>query len=264
MQTSIFDRYHYGESLIHHLDPRVKVVVTVLFVVSNSLLPDGAWLGFELSLGFVLLVIVLAQVRLTYVLKLSALVIPFALVAVTVLFVTPGDTWVSFWLGKWHLTASYPGLIRFASIFLRSWLSVQMAILLAMTTEMPDLLHALRHLGVPDMLVAITSFMIRYLSVLVDEATRLMRARDARCAGRALGITDIGWQARVAGNMAGQLFLRSFERSERVYNAMVSRGFHGHFLTINPHHMTRRDWLAAGLSILFLVTVQVGTQVRIF
>ena len=264
MQTSILDRYHYGESPIHHLDPRVKVVVTILFVVSNSLLPDGVWLGFGLSLGFVLLVVAMAQVRLAYVLKVSALVIPFALVAVTVLFTTPGDLWVAFQFGEWQLTASYPGLIRFVSIFLRSWLSVQMAILLAMTTEMPDLLHALRHLGVPDMLVAIASFMFRYLAVLVDEATRLMRARDARRAGRATGLANVGWQARVAGNMAGQLFLRSFERSERVYNAMLSRGFRGHFLTINPHHMKTRDWLAAGSSVTFLVMVQIMARVGRF
>jgi len=237
------------------------VVVTVLFIVSNSLLPDGAWVGFGLGLGFVLLAVSLAQVRLAYVWKVSALVIPFALVAVTVLFATPGEPWASFWLGRWHLTASYPGLVRFGSIFLRSWLSVQMAILLAMTTEMPDMLHALRHLGIPDMLVAIASFMIRYLSVLVDEANRLMRARDARSAGQPPGVTKIRWQARAAGNMAGQLFLRSFERSERVYNAMLSRGFQGQFLTINPHHMKRRDWLAAGLSVMFLVSVQIVARV---
>jgi cobalt/nickel transport system permease protein len=257
LQTSILNRYHHRESLIHHLDPRVKVVVTVLFIVSNSLLPDGAWLGFGISLAFIFVLVALARIRLGYVLKMSALVIPFALVAVTVLFATPGETWISFWLGRWQLTASYAGLIRFASIFLRSWLSVQMAILLAVTTEASDMLHALRHLGVPEILVAIASFMIRYLTVLAEEAGRLMRARDARSAGPTPGIAMVGWQAKTAGNMAGQLFLRSFERSERVYNAMLSRGFQGQFLTIHPHRVKMKDWMAAGFGIAFLVILQI-------
>ena len=94
-----------------------------------------------------------------------------------------------------------------------------MAILLTATTPFPDLLHALRHLRVPPVLVAIIAFMYRYLFVLADEAERLLRARAARSAGLPGG----GGRRvdRLAGarrrHMAGQLFLRSYERSDRVY-----------------------------------------------
>lgn len=132
-----------------------------------------------------------------------------------------------------------------------------MAVLLAATTKVPDLMHALRHLGIPSILIAITSFMFRYLSVLVDEAIRLMRARSARSAGRQSGLSSIAWQGRVVGNMTGQLFLRSYERSERVYHAMAARGFQGQFVTVNPHRVRRRDWAMGGLAIVVLMLLQI-------
>jgi cobalt/nickel transport system permease protein len=258
MHVNTFDRYELKESLIHRLDPRVKVVVTVLFVISNVLLPDGSWSAFLLSWGFILLVNRLAALKINYAFKRSFIALPFALAAVTVIFNVPGHPLVAFTLGSWQITATEAGLIRFASIVIRSWLSVQMAILLTATTQFPDLMHALRHLRLPQVLVAIVSFTYRYLFVLADEAARLLRAREARSArpanGRGGG--SIGWRARVAGHMVGQLFLRSYERSDRVYNAMLARGYRGHFQTLNPHVMSAHDWIGGGLALLSLIVIQ--------
>jgi cobalt/nickel transport system permease protein len=66
----------------------------------------------------------------------------------------------------------------------------------------------------------------------------------------------VQWRARIAGHMAGQLFLRSYERSDRIYNAMLSRGYKGELMTIHPHHFHARDWLICGLSILGMVIMQ--------
>ena len=74
----------------------------------------------------------------------------------------------------------YPGLERFVSIAIKSWLSVQAAIVLASSTSFPDLLVAMRALHVPQLLVSIFGLMWRYMFVLVDEATRLLRARASR------------------------------------------------------------------------------------
>ena len=260
MHVSTFDRYQTGESLIHRLDARVKVVVTVLFILSNVLLPDGAWLAFLLGWAMILAVNLLAGLKWNYALKRSFIALPFALAAITSIFAISGQSVFTLNLGSWHFTATEAGLIRFASIVVRSWLSVQMAILLTATTQFSDLMHALRHLRVPQLLVAVISFMYRYLFVLADEAMRLMRAREARSARPAGARGGSGgtlfWRAKVAGYMVGQLFLRSYERSDRVYNAMLARGYQGHFFTLNPHAMQPGDWLMAGIAAAALLLQQ--------
>jgi len=259
MHSDAFDRYHHGHSLIHDLDPRVKVVVTVGFILSNALLPDGAWMAFALAWLFVLIASFFSGLGLGFTFRRSFIALPFALAAITVLFSIPGKPVTSFQFLMWHFTITDAGLLRFVSIVIRSWLSVQMAILLVAVTEFPKIVHALRHLRVPAVLTVIISFLYRYLFVLADEVLRLLRAREARSAqmaGRGAG-GSVLWRARVTGNMAGQLFLRSYERSDRVYNAMLSRGYKGELMTIHPHHVHAGDWLIVLLSFVCLVIMQV-------
>jgi cobalt/nickel transport system permease protein len=258
MLPNTLDRYHDRPSSIHDLDPRVKVVVTLLGIFSVLWLPDGAWGAYGLVWCMVLAVALVAQLGVGWVLRRSLVALPFALVAITLVFTLPGQTLFTLQLGGWEIRASDAGLVRFGSVLVRSWLSVQMAILLVATTRIPDLLHALRHLRVPTLLVTILAFMVRYLSVLVDEVTRLLRARQARSAASAQGKAggSLLWRARIAGNMAGQLFLRSLERSDRIYSAMLARGFRGQYVTVNPHRMRRRDWLALGVALAALGMLQ--------
>ena len=252
-----FDRYRLKASPVHRLDPRLKVTLAILYIASNALLPDGAWLAFALSWGMVLLAQKRARLPFFFVVKRSFVALPFALAAVTVMFTLPGEPLATLPLGPWRLTLTGAGVVRFASIVLRSWLSVQGAILLTAVTPFPDLMHALRHLRVPAPLVAVISFTYRYLFVLTEEARRMLRAREARSARLPAGGGggSPGWRARVAGHMVGQLFLRSYERSDRVYNAMLARGFRGQFFTLNPHRMRPHDWLtgAAGAGSLLLL-----------
>ena len=259
MHVSTFDRYKHGTSFIHRLDPRVKVVLTLLFIVSNVLLKDGAWIAFVAGWLALLVANRAANFSFGYLFKRSFIALPFALAAITVIFVQPGNPLTSWTWGSRTITISDAGLVRFASIVIRSWLSVQAAILLTATTQFPDMMHALRHLKVPAILISIISFMYRYLFVLVDEALRLLRAREARSArlvndGKHGG--TVFWRAKVTGNMAGQLFVRSFERSDKVYNAMLARGYRGQLLTMNPHIMTGRDWSLLTLGLLLIIGLQ--------
>jgi cobalt/nickel transport system permease protein len=148
-------------------------------------------------------------------------------------------------------------LIRFVSIVLKSWLSVQIAVLLAGTTPFPDLMDAMRALHFPRVLVAIVSFMWRYIFVLVDEAMRLRRARDARSAVRAghKGGGSVTWRAKVAGGMAGNLFIRSYARSERIYQAMAARGYRGEFRTLAPAALERADLSLGLVAMVYLLSV---------
>jgi len=171
----------------------------------------------------------------------------------------PGPALFSLSLGPVTLHASLLGLSRFVSIALKSWLSVQAAIVLAASTSFPDLLVALRALHVPRLMVAIFGLMWRYLFVFVDEAGRLLRARLARSGvgpdpdAKAGG--SLAWRAQVTGGMAGSLLLRAFERSDRIYMAMVSRGYDGEARSLPLPHIRPTQWavLAAGVGVLIVL-----------
>ena len=258
MHADAFDRYHEANSPLHHLDPRVKVLAAVAFILSNVLLPDGAWLAFALSWLFVLGLNLLAQLGLGFTFRRSFVALPFALAAVTAIFSIPGTALAEWHLGSLTLIPTDAGLLRFVSIVIRSWLSVQVAILLVAVTRFPDLIHAFEHLHVPAILTTIIAFLYRYLFVLTDEVMRLIRARQSR-SGAVAGLKSgrsVTWRARVAGNITGQLFLRSYERSDRIYNAMLARGYSGQLRTLNPHIMKRSDWLFAALSVVIILLLQ--------
>lgn len=181
------------------------------------------------------------------------------LAALPLLFSTPGETLIHGTLLGWDWGITDSGLTRFLSIVVRSLLSVQMAILLTGTTRFPDVLHAFRHLRVPTVLVTVIAFMYRYLFVLVDEASRLIRGRQSRSALRMgqRGGLSISQRGRVTGNMVGQLFVRSIDRSERVYNAMTARGYRGQFLTTNPHRLMLTDWVAMLAWLILIVVIHI-------
>jgi cobalt/nickel transport system permease protein len=227
------DRYVPRHSRVHHADPRLKVVLVVATVLGIALLPVGAWVAY----GIVWLVLVsastLAQLGPLRLVRGSWIVLPFVLVAVPLLFTRPGEPILTFELGPLSLTITDAGVRDVLSIMAKSWLSVQAALLLSYTTPFSSLVDALRGLRVPGIIVNIISFMYRYLAVLADESGRMSRARQSRSASAADGRSggSVAWRARVTGAMVGSLFIRSYERSERVYSAMLARGFDGTFRT---------------------------------
>jgi cobalt/nickel transport system permease protein len=256
MHVHFLDPYRPRNSPVHRLDPRVKLVLTVAFILTAALAPQGAWPVYILLFASIVSVEIVSALGVGYVLKRAALAFPFALAALPVIFTAPGPVMLSLPLG---LTLSQPGLERFFSIALKSWISMQAAIVLAASTPFPDLLVAMRAVKLPRLLVAIIGLMWRYIFVLVDEALRLIRARAARSGtgaesgARAGG--SITWRARVTGGMAGNLFLRGIERSDRIYTAMLSRGYDGEVRSLPLPGVQPWHWaaLAGGLAILVLL-----------
>jgi cobalt/nickel transport system permease protein len=258
MHFSPFDLYRAGDSILHGLDPRAKLALTLAFILSVSLTPVGTWPIYMLLLALVLSASVASELGLTFVLRRAALALPFVVAAFPVLFTIKGDALASVRLGAWTLTLTQPGLERFVSVALKSWLSVQMAILLTATTPLPDLLLAMRSMGLPRLLVAVLGLMWRYLAVLVDEALRMMRARDSRSGsweGRGGG--TLLWRARVTGAMAGTLFLRGYERSERIYSAMLARGYDGTIRSLpsQPLSWAERMMLLVAFALLLALVL---------
>lgn len=232
MKHSFLDLYREGTSPLHRLDARAKLLATLAFILSASLLPVERWPGYLGLAALALAAVVAAEVPLRVALGRSLVAVPFALMAAASLpFLRPGAPLLTLAVGPWRLAATDAGCAAFAAVLVRSWLSVFAAGLLTATTPFTDLLGALQALGLPRLLVALMSFLYRYLFILVDEAERLSRARASR-SGALLAKTarlggSVRWRAQVLGGMIGSLFIRSYERSERIYQAMLARGFDG-------------------------------------
>jgi cobalt/nickel transport system permease protein len=247
MHVHFLDPYQPRSSPVHRLDARVKFVLALAFILTVALTPAGAWPVYVLLLSLVLSAGVLSELGLGYVLKRASLALPFVLAALPVIFTLDGQVLYTLVAGPWTLAATSEGLERFLSIAAKSWISVQAALLLAASTPFPDLLIAMRWVRVPRLLVAIFGLMWRYLFVLVDEAVRMLRARAARSGQPELSRGKTGgslaWRGRVAGGMAGSLFLRGIERSDRIYAAMLSRGYDGEARSFPLPALERQHWL---------------------
>jgi cobalt/nickel transport system permease protein len=261
MHIHWLDQYQPGLSPVHRLDARVKLSLVLAYILAASLMPVGAWPAFSLLFFYVLALTLVSGLGLLRVQRRALVALPFALAAVTIVFTTEGPLAFALSLGPWRLRATEPGLVRFFSIMLKGWLSVQMAVLLAGTTPFPTLLMAMRSLRFPPVLVAINSFMWRYVFVLADEAMRLSRARDARSGVRS-GLKSggpVSWRAKVVGGMVGNLFIRSYERSERVFQAMAARGYRGEFHAFSSPALPTRDvWLGMVLAVYLVAVLLVG------
>lgn len=265
MHIHVLDQYRHADSPVHRLDPRVKLTAALAFILAAALTPDGAWLAF-LALALLWLAVTLAaDVPVGLLLRRGLVALPFAFAAVTVLFSIAGQALVTIPLPftDHALVITDNGVVRFVTILLKSWLSVLMALLLSATTIFPDILRALRGIGVPKVLVGILAFMYRYMFVLADEVLRLLRAREARMASGPAGQKAGGslfWRARVVGGMAGSLFVRSLERSDHVYSAMVSRGYAGELLWLDKPELRRQDLLLASLFVALLVLIELWAR----
>lgn len=258
----VLDQYQEGNSLVHRLDPRVKLVLTLAFIVAITALPHGAWLSLLLLLLATGTMIVVSRIRPLLILKRTMIAIPFALTALTLAFTSKGTPLLTFTLASWSLSITDRGAVAFVSILAKAWLAVLMATLLAATTSFPDLLAGMRDLGLPKIIVSTVSFMYRYLFVITDEALRLHRAREARSAHRGgKGGGSVMWRARVLGGMIGSLFLRSYERSERIYAAMLSRGFQGNVRTMRAKGLRATDLVVAVAFVIYLLAILTVTTI---
>jgi cobalt/nickel transport system permease protein len=222
------DRYLPGDSVVHRADARVKLLLAIGAILAIGLVPVGGFAALSLVWVVLLALSIVAGLGPWRLTRSSWVALPFMLIALPLLFTRPGAPLATIELGVVTLTITDQGVREVATILLKSWLSVQVALLLAFTTEFPDLIDALRALRVPAIIVSIISFMYRYLAVLTGEAGRMNRAKLSRSAvvsGRGGG--SLRWRAGVTGAMVGSLFLRSYERSERIHAAMLARGFQG-------------------------------------
>ena len=197
--------------------------------------PITYWISYLLFFALILGVILIAKLPLLTVFKRSLIEIPFILFAVLMPFFGTGKSSIFF-----GFTIYEEGLLAAAAIISKGTIGVLGAIALSATSTAKDILQGLERLKLPAILVNIATFSLRYINVVSDEMERMKVARIAR-GFQARGVRD--W--KILGSAAAALFIRSYERGERVHLAMLSRGFTGALPKISNDSPSRQDLLGA-------------------
>jgi cobalt/nickel transport system permease protein len=250
MRHAFLDHHSQTESPIHRLDARAKIIVFFTFILIGVSSPPTSFLLLSL-LGLGLIgIAVLARLPLGHLLRKVLVVLPFLfVVALSIPFMKTDALGGGYNLGLGGLSISRSGLWILWNAVIKSCLGVFSVILLSSTTSFPQLIRGMEKLGSPRIFTMLTSFMYRYSFILIDEMHRMKRARDSRSFGGRWF-----WQTKVIGHMIGTLFLRSFHRGERVYMAMLSRGYHGTMPETKVRRLGLREALFLSLTpfLLFL------------
>lgn len=237
MEHSFLDKYSERDSFLHRLDPRAKIIALLGFIVLMVLTPPTEFSIFAQYGLVILALIALSRLPLAFILRRALLVIPFVLmITIFIPFLKAGRTAFILDLHWAHLRVTYEGLIICWNVLVKSVSSVVLLTLLISTTRFSALLKGLEYLKVPRVLILLVSFMYRYLFVMIDESERMQRARTARWFGG-----YILRQIKVIGHMVALLFIRTYERSERIYTAMLARGFDGHIRLMRGLEFRPRD-----------------------
>lgn len=223
MFYSFFPPVAERSSLLHDLDPRVKTVSIFAFVTLTSTMK---FLPFLAGAGtFVWILALLSRVPASYLLKRVLWTVPFGIFLIVIFpFFTPGVPLFEVNTPFFDLAVTGEGVKRALIFFLRVFTAVSALALLTATTGFRELMNALKELRLPHILVGLIEFTVRYIFVLAEELQRMKTARKARSFDEGKSLLDRR-VLRILGCLTGVLFMRSYERGERVFYAMLARGY---------------------------------------
>ncbi|WP_107667676.1 cobalt ECF transporter T component CbiQ [Cyanothece sp. BG0011] len=233
----------------HSLNVQARLLCAFISVFAIALTPNGQWKTWGVYGVGVLVVILMSRV--SWLTLLSRVIIEFSFVGVVLLgtlFRPEGDVIWSWWI----LQVTTTGVMVLGSVTTKVILSLLMLNTLILTTEIPDLFKALLALKMPPLLVAIMASMYRYIDVLNREFTAMKRAAISR------NLMSNGKMIRyVMGNAIGALFIRSYERGELIYQAMLSRGYKG--IPVIPEKMSykKQDIIVLIVTVIIVLWGQV-------
>lgn len=225
----------HGHTRVHALPPHVKIVAVVAFVVVVAATPRRALWPYAVDAIVLAAVVRAAGLRARFVLTRAAVVLPFVVFALLIPFVASGER-----VEVFGVPVSQEGMRSAGHVLAKAVLGVTASIVLAATTELPRLLAGLDRLKVPPVLTQIAGFMLRYLDVVTGELQRMRTSMAARG-------YDPRWisQARPIAAASGALFVRSYERGERVHRAMLARGYAGTMPALYDDRAVPADWARA-------------------
>jgi len=231
--------YREGTSPVHRLPAQVKIVCALLGVICVVATPRTEFWAFGIYLLVLAGIWALASVPVGHVAKRAVIEVPFVVIALVMPFLGSGDRFT--FLG---LSLSEQGALAGWNILAKGTLGVLTSLTLAATTTPRELIVGLQRLRTPSVLTTIATLMLRYLEVIAAETKRMRIARISRGHD-----PRFLWQVGATARGIGALFVRSYERGERVHLAMVSRGWTGRL----PDHGAAAapgTWLVGLLPVL--------------
>jgi cobalt/nickel transport system permease protein len=229
--------------------PSVRVLAVLLMLMAIAITPNAHWLTWLLYGCGILTVLQVAKINLFLLCQRLAVEFVFAGVAVLgTLFRSGGEV---LWQWGW-LKITTAGVIVLGSVSCKLLLSLTLLNLLTLTTPIPELLQALSSLKVPPLLVAILTSMYRYLDLLIEELTVMKHAAIARNL-----TTNKHWHRLVIGNMIGALFIRTYDRGNRIHASMLARGYRGYLPIIKSQPWQFHDFMFLTGTILLAVLGQI-------
>jgi cobalt/nickel transport system permease protein len=238
----------HGHSPLHRLAPEVKIAATFLFVVGVAITPREAIWAFAVDAAVLLVLLAVAGYGVRQVLARTTAVLPFIAFAFFIPFIASGEQTDVLWF-----SVSIDGLWATWNILAKALLGFGASLVLAGTTPIPEVIRGLGRLRVPPVVVSILSFMFRYLDLIVEEMSRMRTAMVARAHDpRWL------WQAKPIASAAGALFVRSYERGERVHAAMLARGFNGTIPQLDHRVATSGEWVLSMLVPLVSISAAIA------
>ncbi|MCC5580124.1 cobalt ECF transporter T component CbiQ [Microtetraspora sp. AC03309] len=229
--------YRPGDTVVHRLPPQCKLLAAAGFAVAVVATPRESFWAFGVYALLLAAVAAAGRVPPGFVLRRMVIEVPFVLFAVAIPIIGLGER-----VEVLGMSLSEQGLWAAWNILAKATLGVIASILLAATTEPRMMLLGAQRLRLPQLLVQIAMFMLRYMDVIMDEMRRMRVARESR----GFVAKDVR-QVPVLAKSAGALFIRSYERGERVHLAMLSRGYTGEMPMIRDLSASLRQWGTAGL-----------------
>jgi cobalt ECF transporter T component CbiQ len=244
-----------ADGFLQKLDPRVKIVGLLLLILDATLARNFFTVFFIFAIAVLLAVLSGVPIRaLAARAWLSALAFT-GLIALPVIFITPGDALFHLPFFGWTITAQ--GATSAIYLISRVETTVTLSILLVLSTLWTHVLKALRVLRVPVVFVVILGMTYRYIFVMLETARNMFEARQSRLIGALSGEES----RRIAAASVGVLLSKSFYLNSEIYLAMQSRGFRGEVYTLDDFRMRRRDWIAlAGFLLVAVFAFWLGRQ----
>lgn len=236
--------YLHRHSVVHQIPPHIKILAGLLFIVVAVSTDITNWPAFVAYFAIIITITQIAKLPIITVFKRSLIEVPFVLFALLMPFFGTGEV-----VEVGSLNLYVDGLLAGASIVVKGTLGILVAINLSATTTAREILNGLEILKMPTPMVQIASFMLRYVNVVNDEMLRMAVARASR-GFEATGVRQ--WP--VLATAAGALFIRSYERGERVHLAMIARGYQGDLPKTEKINNSARYW-AIGLAVPFIALI---------